>query len=231
MVLHDRLPDACLDQVRQMCRLLYAANTNIDYFPTNFILQDGVLYYVDYECNDYMDEWNFENWGVKYWSKTPEFLAHAAATGKRRPPFRAQTGGKPFDPVKDKAAGKHCKLGQREGQPHKAKAPKMQHPGKGHQQHDLPQHRDEQAAFAPADALEIDGEHHGGTGRHKAEGDTPQRRHADGQDGRVGEKIESSHSGTAQNAAVASAITATEIRTAQRSVSRTRPALPAPGYS
>ncbi len=81
MVLHDRLPAACLDQVRQMCRLLYAANTNIDYFPTNFILQDGVLYYVDYECNDYMDEWNFENWGVKYWSKTPEFLAHAAARG------------------------------------------------------------------------------------------------------------------------------------------------------
>ena len=81
MVLHDRLPAACLDQVRQMCRLLYAANTNIDYFPTNFILQDGVLYYVDYECNDYMDEWNFENWGVKYWSKTPEFLAHAAAHG------------------------------------------------------------------------------------------------------------------------------------------------------
>lgn len=21
-----------------------------------------------------MEEWNFENWGIKYWSKTPEFL-------------------------------------------------------------------------------------------------------------------------------------------------------------
>ena len=29
---------------------------------------------IDYECNNYMDEWNFENWGIKYWSKTPEFI-------------------------------------------------------------------------------------------------------------------------------------------------------------
>lgn len=48
----------------------------IDYFPTNFVLQNEVLYYIDYECNDYMDEWNFENWGIKYWSKTPVFLKY-----------------------------------------------------------------------------------------------------------------------------------------------------------
>ena len=76
MVLRDELPSHCLDQVRRMCALLYPANTNIDYFPTNFVLQGDVLYYIDYECNDYMDEWNFENWGVKYWSKTPEFLKY-----------------------------------------------------------------------------------------------------------------------------------------------------------
>ncbi len=23
-----------------------------------------------------MDEWNFENWGIQYWSKTPEFLQY-----------------------------------------------------------------------------------------------------------------------------------------------------------
>ena len=28
---------------------------------------------LDYECNEYMDEWNFENWGIKYWSKIEEF--------------------------------------------------------------------------------------------------------------------------------------------------------------
>lgn len=76
MVLNDNLPSDCIDQVKQMCSLLYAANTNIDYFPTNFVLQDGILYYIDYECNDYMSEWNFENWGIKYWSKTPEFLVY-----------------------------------------------------------------------------------------------------------------------------------------------------------
>ena len=34
------------------------------------------MYYIDFECNEYMDEWNFENWGIKYWSKTPEFLQY-----------------------------------------------------------------------------------------------------------------------------------------------------------
>lgn len=76
MVLQDALPAHCIEQVRNMCALLYPANTNIDYFPTNFVLQDGILYYIDYECNDYMDEWNFENWGIRYWSKTPEFLRY-----------------------------------------------------------------------------------------------------------------------------------------------------------
>lgn len=76
MVLNDSLPLCCIEQVRKMCSLLYPANTNIDYFPTNFVLQDGILYYIDYECNDYMSEWNFENWGIRYWSKTPEFMSY-----------------------------------------------------------------------------------------------------------------------------------------------------------
>ena len=60
-----------------MCALLYPVNINIDYFPTNFVLQNEVLYYIDYECNDYIDEWSFEKWGIKYWSKTPEFIKYA----------------------------------------------------------------------------------------------------------------------------------------------------------
>ena len=65
-----------IGQVRDMCTLLYEKHTNIDYFPTNFVVQDGLLFYIDYECNDYMEEWNFENWGIRYWSRTPEFLQH-----------------------------------------------------------------------------------------------------------------------------------------------------------
>lgn len=76
LVLKDQLPDICLQKIKEICRLLYEANTNIDYFPTNFILHNDQLYYVDYECNSYMEEWNFENWGIKYWSKTPEFIKY-----------------------------------------------------------------------------------------------------------------------------------------------------------
>ena len=39
-------------------------------------MKNDNLYYIDYECNAYMEEWNFENWGVKYWSKTEEFINH-----------------------------------------------------------------------------------------------------------------------------------------------------------
>lgn len=78
LVLRDGMIADYFVQVREMCRKLYAAHLNIDYFPTNFVVQDGVVYYIDFECNEYMDEWNFENWGVKYWSKTPEFLQYVA---------------------------------------------------------------------------------------------------------------------------------------------------------
>ena len=77
MVLENNLPQTCVEQVVEMCKKLYANNTNIDYFPTNFVLCDDILYYIDYECNTYMDEWNYENWGIKYWSQTPEFLSYA----------------------------------------------------------------------------------------------------------------------------------------------------------
>lgn len=76
LILKDKMKSAYVDELRSMCVLLYAAHTNIDYFPTNFVVQDEKLYYIDFECNDYMDEWNFENWGIQYWSKTPEFLQY-----------------------------------------------------------------------------------------------------------------------------------------------------------
>ena len=76
MVKNDIDVSEYIDIVKEMCKKLYESNTNIDYFPTNFIPQDGELYYIDYECNDYMEEWNFENWGIKYWSKTKEFIEY-----------------------------------------------------------------------------------------------------------------------------------------------------------
>ena len=76
LVREDRMEADFFRQMEEMCEKLYPANTNIDYFPTNFVVNSGKLYYVDYECNDYMQQWDFEHWGVNYWSKTPEFLAY-----------------------------------------------------------------------------------------------------------------------------------------------------------
>lgn len=63
-------------QVKEMASILYSFELNIDYFPTNFVVKNNVIYYIDYECNKYMEEWNFENWGIKYWSKTKEFIEY-----------------------------------------------------------------------------------------------------------------------------------------------------------
>ena len=65
-----------LGQVRDMAAQAKAAGLNVDYFPTNFVVQDGILYYIDYECNTYMEQWSFETWGIRYWSRTPEFEAY-----------------------------------------------------------------------------------------------------------------------------------------------------------
>ena len=58
-----------LEQLRAMCEKLYPAGLNIDYYPTNFVVRDGTLYYIDYECNLYMAQWDFEHWGIRYWQK------------------------------------------------------------------------------------------------------------------------------------------------------------------
>ena len=65
-----------LDQVREMAKQAKAAGLNIDYFPTNFVVRDGLIWYVDYECNDYMEKWDFDHWGIRYWARTPEFLEY-----------------------------------------------------------------------------------------------------------------------------------------------------------
>lgn len=84
LVLCDQVKPSYFRQIKDMCGRLYPANTNIDYFPTNFVVQNDTLYYIDYECNDYMEEWNFENWGSRYWSRTKEFLEYEQSQISRR---------------------------------------------------------------------------------------------------------------------------------------------------
>lgn len=78
LVLRDQMTPQLIAQVEAMCAVLYPAGLNIDYFPTNFVLSGGKLWYIDYECNGYMEQWDFAHWGVKYWSRTPEFLQYLA---------------------------------------------------------------------------------------------------------------------------------------------------------
>ena len=58
-----------IDQLSEFLPLLYSHNLNIDYYPTNFIvnIKDDLIYYIDYECNNYDPKWDFENWGKAYW--------------------------------------------------------------------------------------------------------------------------------------------------------------------
>lgn len=69
LVERDEILPAYYDQIHAMCEKLYAANTNIDYYPTNFVVRDGKLYYIDFECNEYEEKWDFEHWGAQYWGK------------------------------------------------------------------------------------------------------------------------------------------------------------------
>lgn len=76
-VLTDSVTADHFAQIRLIAELCQNRGVNIDYFPTNFVVDGaGTLYYVDYECNAYDPKWNFENWGVKYWSRTPELAEY-----------------------------------------------------------------------------------------------------------------------------------------------------------
>ena len=76
LVMEDRMEADFFRQMEDMCHLLYPANTNIDYFPTNFVVCAGKLFYIDYECNAYMQQWDFEHWGSRYWWKSEECKTH-----------------------------------------------------------------------------------------------------------------------------------------------------------
>ena len=81
LIKNDEMEADFLRQVRGMAEKACSAGLNIDYFPTNFVVENGCIFYIDYECNGYMDEWSFENWGIRYWSKTKEFIEYMEGHG------------------------------------------------------------------------------------------------------------------------------------------------------
>jgi len=67
LVAQKALPEDAIAQIEALSEQLRQVGLNIDWYPTNFILDRGRFVYVDYECNSYMDEWSFERWGMQYW--------------------------------------------------------------------------------------------------------------------------------------------------------------------
>ncbi len=63
-----KLTDAMLEQLFKMSYEAEKHSINIDYFPTNFVLQNADLVYIDYEINPYDTKWNFAEWGIYYWA-------------------------------------------------------------------------------------------------------------------------------------------------------------------
>ncbi|MGM9874185.1 MAG: hypothetical protein ACI31G_04725 [Bacilli bacterium] len=58
-------------QLLEILPNLYNANINIDYHPSNFVVneENDLIYYIDYECNIYDERWNYQTWGKSTWNK------------------------------------------------------------------------------------------------------------------------------------------------------------------
>ena len=82
LVREDALDSMLIAQAREIGEDLREKGLNIDYFPTNFVVRGGKLYYIDYECNAYDPRWSFPVWGIQYWSKTETFLNYERERGK-----------------------------------------------------------------------------------------------------------------------------------------------------
>ena len=55
-------------QVKTMQELCKNKGINIDYYPSNFVVDKNKnIFYIDYECNKYDPKWDYDNWGKQYW--------------------------------------------------------------------------------------------------------------------------------------------------------------------
>lgn len=69
LVEEGKLKKEYIEQVLKMQEVCKKHDINIDYYPTNFIVKDEIIYYIDYECNKYDPKWDYDNWGKQYWEK------------------------------------------------------------------------------------------------------------------------------------------------------------------
>lgn len=62
--------DEIIEQLFNIYHHARTNNINIDYFPANFVISGGELFYIDYEVNPYSYEWGLEEWGIYYWANS-----------------------------------------------------------------------------------------------------------------------------------------------------------------
>lgn len=93
LIADNKITDSIIEQLFEMYYLVRDKGMNIDYFPSNFILKEDQLYYIDYELNPYDLKWDLLNWGLYYWANRAGFkeflktgnilqINEAADTGK-----------------------------------------------------------------------------------------------------------------------------------------------------
>ena len=78
LIAGDKITESTLEQLFKIFRLAKNAGYNIDYFSSNFVIQDDRLFYIDYECNPYIPDWDLINWGIYYWANSKGFREYLA---------------------------------------------------------------------------------------------------------------------------------------------------------
>jgi TP53 regulating kinase and related kinases len=73
MIAENQISETILKQLFDIYHCAKNYKINIDYFPSNFVIKDNKLYYIDYECNPYIPKWDLPNWGIYYWANSEGF--------------------------------------------------------------------------------------------------------------------------------------------------------------
>lgn len=68
----DQMEEDFYIQIKEIAFKVKNNGLNIDYYPTNFVVNNGKLFYVDYECNEYQEKWDYDHWGSTYWYKNKQ---------------------------------------------------------------------------------------------------------------------------------------------------------------
>ena len=68
----DQMEEDFYIQIKEIAFKVKNNGLNIDYYPTNFVVNNGKLFYIDYECNEYQEKWDYDHWGSTYWYKNKQ---------------------------------------------------------------------------------------------------------------------------------------------------------------